>query len=227
MKRIDIKGSIIPNDYKWYFDYLEMDSTSPNDIHKIINASNGDSIEVFINSPGGVIEAGTEIYTTLKSYKGNLKIFIVGEACSAASIIAMAGYCEMSPTALMMIHCVSATAGGNHTDMEKAALILKTADDALANAYVFKTGLSKEVVIDMMNEETWLTAEKAKEIGLIDEIMFEENRTLRMTASNFILPSEEQMNKVKKIMQDKEPAIFMQMKAKINLEKMKGSAIDV
>ena len=52
MKRVNVYGVIIPNDYKWYFDYFEEDSTCPKDIHKAIEDANGDELEVYINSPG-------------------------------------------------------------------------------------------------------------------------------------------------------------------------------
>lgn len=228
MKRLNVYGSIIPNDYKWYFDYFEEDSTCPRDVQKIINEANGEEIEVYINSPGGIIEAGSEIYTMLRNYKGTIKTYIVGEACSCASIIAMASYSEMSPTALMMVHCVSGGASGNHTDMEHMAGILKTADDALSNAYVSKTGLSKKEILTMMENETWLTAEKAKELGLVDAIMFEKNEPLRLTASNFELPSEEKMNRVKALVNkqsiDKNESAFLIQKnmAQCKLLKLRG-----
>ena len=226
MKRINVYGSIIPNSYKWFYDYFDEDSTCPKDIHNVLNEANGEEVEVYINSPGGVIDAGSEIYTTLRGYQGNVKIYIVGQACSAASIIAMAGYCEMSPTALMMVHCVSTYAGGNHSDMEKTAEVLRTADDALSNAYVDKTGMSKDEVLAMMEAETWLTAEKAKEKGLIDEIMFEQSEPLRLTASDIELPSEEKMNQVKKMIEEqslknKESAFLIQ-KSKLSLLRLKG-----
>lgn len=199
MKRINVYGSIIPNNYKWYYDYFEEDATCPKDVVSVLNEANGEEVEVYINSPGGVIDCGSEIYTALRSYSGNLKIYIVGQACSAASIIAMAGYCEMSPTALMMVHCVSSGARGNHSDMEHMAEVLRTADDALSNAYIQKTGMTKEEVLTMMENETWLTAEQAKEKGLVDGIMFEENNPLRLTASNIELPSEEKLNQIKEL----------------------------
>jgi ATP-dependent Clp protease protease subunit len=228
VKRVNVYGSIIPNDYKWYFDYFEEDSTCPRDISKAIEEANGDELEVYINSPGGIIKAGSEIYTMLREYKGHVKEKVVGEACSAASIIAMARYCEMSPTALMMVHCVSTGANGNHSEMEKAAEVLRTADDALSNAYIAKTGMSKEEVLAMMEAETWLTATKAKELGLIDAVMFEENQPLRLAASNFELPSEEKMNKVKNLInkQDhnsEDPAFLIQKnQAQFNLLKLRG-----
>lgn len=226
MKRVNVYGVIIPNDYKWYFDYFEEDSTCPKDIYNAIAEANGDELEVYINSPGGIIEAGSEIYTTLRSHRGSLKIYIVGQACSAASIIAMAGHCEMSPTALMMVHCVSTRASGNHSDMEKTAEVLRTADDALSNAYVAKTGMSKDEVLQMMEEETWLTAEQAKAKGLIDGVMFEEKEPLRLTASNFELPSEEQLNRVKTMMKEQgtkeDASAFLIQKSKLSLLRLKG-----
>lgn len=220
--RINIYGVIIPNDYKWYFDWFDEDSTCPRDVNNILNEANGEEVEVYINSPGGIIEAGSEIYTMLREYQGGIKIKIVGQACSAASIIAMAGHCEMSPTALMMVHCVSTYAGGNHADMEHTAEVLRTADDALANAYVAKTGMSKAEVLAMMEKETWLTAEQAKEKGLIDGIMFEEKEPLRLTASNFELPSEEKMNRIKSMMKEQEEPAFLIQKSKLSLLRLKG-----
>jgi ATP-dependent Clp endopeptidase proteolytic subunit ClpP len=227
VKRINVYGVIIPNDYKWYFDYFDEDSICPKDVTKVLNEANGEEIEVYINSPGGIIEAGSEIYTALREYQGEVKIKIVGQACSAASIIAMAGYCEMSPTALMMVHCVSTRASGNHSDMEKTAEVLRTADDALSNAYMAKSGMSKEEALDMMEEETWLTAEQAKEKGLIDAIMFEEKEPLRLTASNFELPSEEKMNRIKSMIEEQsiktDESAFLIQKSKLSLLRLKGA----
>ena len=220
--RINIYGAIIPNDYKWYFDWFDEDSTCPRDVNNILNEANGEEVEVYINSPGGIIEAGSEIYTMLREYQGGIKIKIVGQACSAASIIAMAGHCEMSPTALMMVHCVSTRASGNHTDMEHTAEVLRTADDALSNAYMAKSGMSKEEALEMMEKETWLTAHQAKERGLVDAIMFEGKEPLRLTASNFELPSEEKMNRIKSMMKEQEGPAFLIQKSKLSLLRLKG-----
>ena len=220
--RINIYGVIIPNDYKWYYDCLDEDCTCPRDVNNVLTEANGEEVEVYINSPGGVIDAGSEIYTMLREYQGDIKIKIVGQACSAASIIAMAGHCEMSPTALMMVHCVSTRASGNHNDMEKTAEVLRTADDALSNAYMAKSGMSKAEVLAMMEKETWLTAEQAKEKGLIDGIMFEEKEPLRLTASNFELPSEEKMNRIRSMMKEQEEPAFLIQKSKLSLLRLKG-----
>lgn len=226
--RINIRGVLIPNDYKWFYDFFEEDSTCPADVQKVLDIiEEGDEIEVYINSPGGVIDVGSEIYTLLRTHSDHVKIYVTGEACSAASIVAMAAYCEMAPTALMMVHCVSTNASGNHNDMEHTAEVLKTADRALCTAYMKKAGITEKEALKLMEAETWLTAEKAKEKGLIDGIMFEENKStdMVMTAGPlFTLPGEEKLEKARRMIKqadsDKESAFFMQQK--LNLLKMKG-----
>lgn len=207
MPRVDIRGVMIPNDYKWFYDWFEEDSTCPRDVQNIIDSVvPGDEIEVYINSPGGVIDVGSEIYTMLRQAgtKNNVKIYVVGEACSAASVVSMAGYCEMAPTALMMVHCVSTSyVSGNHSVMEHTAEMLREADKALCTAYMNKTGMSEEEALEMMENETWLTAAHAKERGLVDAIMFENNQPVFTNAAGFKLPSQERMDAVRKMMDAK------------------------
>lgn len=204
MPRIDIRGVMIPNDYKWYYDWFEEDSTCPRDVQKVLDAlADGDDLDVYINSPGGVIDVGSEIYTLLRKARErcNLKIHIVGEACSAASVAAMAGYCDMTPTALMMVHCVSTSrVSGNHSVMEHTAEMLRTADRAMCTAYMAKSGMTEQEALDMMEHETWLTAQQAKERGLIDAIMFEEQEEAPLVAGPmFKLPTKEQMARIRKM----------------------------
>lgn len=206
--KIDIRGDIIPSDYKWYYDWLGMESTCTRDVTRVLDRMvAGDEVDVYINSPGGVIDVGSEIYTLLrqKSETNPVNIYITGQACSAASIIACASHCAMSPTALMMVHCVSSGISGNHNDMEHMAEVLRTADRALCTAYTAKTGMTEEEALEMMEQETWLTAKQAKERGLVDEIIFEnkEDDNLPLVASIgglFTLPTEEQLAKARKMM---------------------------
>lgn len=227
--RIDIRGVMIPNDYKWYYDFFQEDSTCPADVQKVLDAyRDGDEIEVYVNSPGGVIEVGSEIYTLLHRMKDNVKIYITGEACSAASIISMAAYCEMAPTALMMVHCVSGSVWGNHNDLEHQAEVLRTADRALCTAYMAKADMTEAEALDMMEAETWLTAEQAKERGLIDAVMFEKEKEEKqplVAGPLFVLPSDGQMEKVRSmIKQTDEPkegeTVFL-LQQKLNLLKLK------
>lgn len=203
--RIDVRGAIVPNDYADFYDYFNMEYTCPRMVSDVLaKASPGDEIAVYINSPGGVIDVGSEIYTALReaSAEYDVKIYITGEACSAASVIACSAYCTMSPTALMMVHCVSSGVVGNHNDMEQMAETLRIADKALCTAYTEKTGMTEEQALELMENETWLSASQAKELGLVDEIMFEsEDLPLTASAGMFQLPTAEQMESVRRLMQ--------------------------
>lgn len=224
MPRIDIRGVMIPNDYKWFYDWFEEDSTCPRDVQKVLDAMvDGDDLDVYINSPGGVIDVGSEIYTLLRDagQRCNLKIHVTGEACSAASVAAMAGYCEMAPTALMMVHCVSTSrVSGNHSVMEHTAEMLRTADQAMCSAYTTKTGMTEQEALDMMEHETWLTAQQAKDRGLIDAVMFEEQEeeTPLVAGPMFKLPSKEQMAQVRKLMGENNPGdnALEEQRSKVN-----------
>lgn len=172
---IEIKGDIIEDDYQWIYEWIGWSYTSAKNVINKLKEANGEPVTLKVNSPGGSVFAASEIYTELKNYKGEVTIHIVGLAASAASVISMAGKSYMSPTAQMMVHNVSSGASGDYRVMEHTAEVLKNANDTIANSYMIKSGMSKEQALDLMNNETWLTAQRAKELGLIDEIMFEQN----------------------------------------------------
>lgn len=175
--KIDVKGVIIPNNQKWIYDFFEIESTSPADVEKGLADANGGDVDININSGGGDVFSGSAIYSAIRAYKGKVNIHVTGIAASAASVVAMAAHSDASPTAQIMIHKVSTTQSGNSGDMEKAAEILKQADRSIAAAYVEKTGMEEADALQLMEEETWLTAEDAVAYGLIDEIAESQNKT--------------------------------------------------
>ena len=168
---IDVRGDIIGNDDKWIYDWLEWDSTCPDDVKSALQTMPaGEKLIVNINSGGGSVMAGQEIYSLLHGRK-DVEIHIQSLAGSAASVIAMANTCKMSPVATIMIHNVSMSgASGDYHDMQKNAEILKTMNSALAEAYVAKTGKTKDEILKMMDKETWITAGQALEMGFVDEV---------------------------------------------------------
>ena len=171
MANINIRGVIVPDDDAWLYDYMGIAYTAPQNVaDAITSAPEGDALDVYINSPGGEISAGSEIYAALQRAGDRVRIHITGEACSAASVIAMAGYCDMAPTARMMVHHVSTCASGDYHDMDDASAALQTANRAIAAAYVRKSGMTEDYALTMMDAETWLTAEDALARGLIDAI---------------------------------------------------------
>lgn len=204
MARINIKGPIIFNDDKWIYDWLGYESACPNDVIEVLSQLNGEDVDVIINSGGGYVSAGSEMYTALMEYSGNVNIKIVGVAASAASVIAMAGSnIGISPTAQMMIHNVRGLAEGDYRDMEHSAEFLRTFNQSIANAYILKTNLSEEKLLDLMNKETWMNAQEAKELGFVDEIMFD--TTNKLVASNGGLLPENVINKLRNELKDTLP----------------------
>lgn len=175
--QINVNGDIISNDDKWIYDWLEWDSTCPNDIkNALATKSENEKLTVLVNSGGGSVMAGQEIYSLL-SGRSDVEIKVQSLAGSAASVIAMANHCEISPVAMIMIHNVSMSgASGDYHDMQKNAEILRQMNAALAGAYTAKTGRSQEEILKLMDRETWLTANQALEMGFVDGISSEEAR---------------------------------------------------
>lgn len=149
----------------------------PSKVKKELSNSSGDLI-VEINSPGGYTAPAAEIYTDLKSYDGNVEVHIVGEADSAASIIAMAGdKVLMSPMAMMMIHRAMSSADGNTDDLASGKQALDELDQNIVNAYALKTGKDKQDIYNLMAKTTWMNAKTAVREGFADGIMeFKQNQ---------------------------------------------------
>jgi ATP-dependent Clp protease protease subunit len=175
--KINIKGVIVSNNEQWIYELFGIESVSPNMINDQLERANGEDLEVIINSGGGDVFAGSEIYTDLKEYQGNVTTKIVGIAASAASVIAMAGNKTLiSPTAQIMVHNVSSVAWGDYRDLQHESDVLKNYNNSIANAYRIKSGMNQEELLELMNKETWYTAQQALEKNLVDEIMFENSQ---------------------------------------------------
>lgn len=188
MTTIEIKGPIIPSDYQEVYDYWGLEATSPSKVMKQLSeVDTTEDINVVINSTGGDVWSGSEIYTSLKEHQGHVTVKIVGIAASAASFIACAGdTVKMSPTGQFMIHNAAFINQGDHQAMSKGAEVLQVTDESIRNAYKLKTHLDDEQLIEMMDKETWLNARQAKECGFVDEVMFDDNLSLVATAGNML-----------------------------------------
>lgn len=160
------------------------DDITPRMFREELMAGSG-AVTVWINSPGGDCVAASQIYTMLMDYKDEVTVKIDGIAASAASVIAMAGTkVLMSPTAMMMIHNPSTMAFGDHRDMQKAIDLLDEVKQSIINAYEIKTGLSRAVLSHLMEDETWMNAKKAIELGFADGML--ENEKSEPSAEAFI-----------------------------------------
>ena len=136
-----------------------------------MESGNGD-ITVWINSPGGDCFAAAQIYNMLRDYPGKVTVKIDGIAASAASVIAMAGDTVMvSPVSMLMIHNPATIAAGDHNDIAKAIEMLESVKDSIINAYQTKTGMSRGKLSRLMEDETWMDATKAVELGFADSVI--------------------------------------------------------
>jgi ATP-dependent Clp protease protease subunit len=130
-----------------------------------------ETLNIYINSEGGDVFAGQAIYSMLSRHKAQKIVYIDGLAASIASVIAMAGDLVVMPkNAMMMIHNPWTIAAGNAEYFRKLADDLDKIRESLIVAYQSKSQLSREKIIELMDAETWLTAEEAVAYGFADEI---------------------------------------------------------
>jgi ATP-dependent Clp protease protease subunit len=168
--RIDGPITMQQGFWDWLFDKPDRSATA---LEKAIKSLKG-NITVWVNSNGGEVFAASVIYTALKNHPGNVTVKIDGTAISAASVIAMAGdKVLMSPTSVMMIHNPLTHAEGEVKDMQKAIDILTEVKESILNAYTKKTGRNKADISQLMDSETWMSADKAIEMGFADGKLFD------------------------------------------------------
>ena len=176
--KVKINGYIIPNEHKRVYDFYKMDSCCPNDIITAKSSAPNEPLEITIGTCyGGSIFAGSEIGAEIASHGAGSTGQILGLAASAASVIAMhIKTLSIAPTAMLMIHNVSSAAEGDYHTMEREKNTLVNCNKAMAAAYSLKSGMSEDEALKMMDKETWLTAQQAKEKGLVDEILFNDGQ---------------------------------------------------
>ncbi|CAM3300028.1 MULTISPECIES: head maturation protease, ClpP-related [Paenibacillus] len=178
-KKIKLNGPVIGDGSTWLYDWFGMPYISAGRISKELDDARGDDVELYINSPGGSVFAGSEIYTILKEYTGKVIAKVTGVAASAASFFLMAAdETKMSPTSQLMIHNAATRTEGDKNAHSSNADMLQGTDVAITNAYRLKTGKSTEELLDLMNKTTWMNAQKAVELGFADGILFDEENSL-------------------------------------------------
>ena len=133
------------------------------------------NVTVHINSPGGDVMAGAEIYSALREHsmngEGTVTVIVTALAASAASIIAMAGdRISMHPVAYMMIHNPWTIAMGDAKELRKTAKTLDVISEGLVSAYETRTGKDREELKKMLENETWMSAGTCVEEGFADGI---------------------------------------------------------
>ena len=128
-------------------------------------------LNIHINSLGGEVFEGMAIYSIIQRRTSKTTVYIEGIAASIASVIALAAdEVIMSENSLLMIHNAWGGTQGEAKDMRKQAEILEKITNEIAEVYVKKTKIPYNEIVEMMDEETWLTAEEAVALGFVDSI---------------------------------------------------------
>lgn len=131
----------------------------------------GTDVTVRLNSGGGYVDDGKGIYNALSAHKGKVTVFVEGIAASAASVIAMAGdEIVMRKGATMMIHDPLAFTYGNSADHKKSVEMLEVEAENLCGIYADRSGKPEDECREIMQEETWYTAEDAVAAGFADKV---------------------------------------------------------
>lgn len=219
MGKIDIKGYIVSNDDREFYDFYGMTSTYPKMVQDAIANDEDEEITLNIASNGGDVFAASEIYTMLRDSGKRIVVNIQGLAASAASVISMAGNTvRISPTAHIMIHKASSGFVGNSDDMEHQSVVLNSIDESIALAYEMKTGLKQSELLELMAKETWLNAKTAVDKGFADEIMFFEEQIM-VTNAVHQMPSKSAITKFKNMIAKPKTNSLREQKLAILLEK--------
>ena len=186
MKELLINGDIVSDELAWVYDWYEIPYFCPKMAREAVEALEpGETLHVTINSPGGDVYAGQETFSILYNIRhiNSVEIEVQSLAASAASVIAMAGKTvKMSPVAALMIHNCSTYASGDYRAMTHTAEVLKKINECLVQAYIQKTGMTQEALLDMMDHETWLSANDCIKYGFADEIIKNDEPQLILNA---------------------------------------------
>jgi ATP-dependent Clp protease protease subunit len=131
-------------------------------------------VNMYINSPGGVVTAGLAIYDTMQFVRPAVSTLCVGQAASAGSLLLTAGAKDLRfalPNARIMVHQPSGGFQGQATDIMLQAQEILSLKKRLNDIYVKHTGQPLKKIEDALERDTFMTAEMAKEFGLIDKVI--------------------------------------------------------
>lgn len=173
---IYLEGDIVSEQPKdWWGDAIAGNYITPEGFREDLESiGDADDITIHINSCGGDVYTSIAIYNAIKSLNKDVTTVVDGVALSGGSVIAMAGKSiEMYPGSLMMIHPVSVSAFGmyNSADLKKIESAADAMDEAIATIYSNRTGKTVDECKELMNEETWMTGQKAVDNGFADKVI--------------------------------------------------------
>lgn len=176
MATIRIGGEIVSDDDAWLYDWYGIENFHPSQMREALEAlPEGEELDVEINSVGGSVFAGFDIYSQLRGAAALTRAKVTALAASAASYIMTAcDEVQLSPVAQVMIHQPATYTEGNISDHEHTTAVLRSLEESILNAYELKAGrkTNRTRLRELMDAETWLTAQEAVELGLADSILY-------------------------------------------------------
>jgi ATP-dependent Clp protease protease subunit len=131
-------------------------------------------INLYINSPGGVVTSGLAIYDTMQFIRPPVSTLCTGQAASMGSLLLCAGHKEMrfaTPNARIMVHQPSGGFQGQASDIERHAQDIIKLKRRLNEIYVKHTGRDLATIETTLDRDHFMTSEEAKEFGLIDNVI--------------------------------------------------------
>lgn len=208
MHKIKVRGPIVSNDTAWIYDWLGWDAACPKKIEKGLEEAAGDDVVIEINSPGGVCVYGYEMYTAIMNYEGKVTAHVISAMSAATLLVCAADEALISDTGIFMIHNAKSSADGDYRDMQMEADALREFNAGIINAYVRKTGKTREEIQALMDNDTYMSPQTAIENGFIDGYMFEQPEEEKKDPENFatqVVAAGQQMiipeDKAKELMQ--------------------------
>lgn len=177
-----IDGEIVTDEYE------DTDTSAAGFRNALKSLGDVKSINLHINSPGGSVFEGIAIYNMLKQNSARINVYIDGLAASIASVIAMSGDAIFMPSnSMMMVHNPWVMAIGNASELRKKADDLDQITKSSVQTYLAKAGdkLDEKTLTQLMDDETWLTAQEAVDYGLADEVM-EPNKAVASINKQFV-----------------------------------------
>lgn len=174
-KKIKLNGPVVSGGNSWIYDWLGIETISPQRVISELEKAGGDDVELYINSGGGSVFAGSEIYTALKEYRGKITSKVTGVAASAATFFVLASdEVYVSPLGQLMIHNASAGTEGDKGAHASRFELLEGVDKSIAKVYQVRTKLPENEILELMQKTTWMNAEKAVQLGFANGVLFDD-----------------------------------------------------
>lgn len=156
----------------WAWEDENVEAVTSKKVRAKLNSIGDKDLDIHLNTRGGDVFESIAIHNILKQHKGEVNIYIDALAGSGGSVIAMAGdKIYMPSNAMMMIHKAWAWVAGNATELRKFADDLDKMDIAVKESYKNRFVGTDEELSDLIEDETWLTADECKTFGFCDEVL--------------------------------------------------------